>query len=72
MDKYLVIITTVLVVTQIIRLVQNTILLLWQKRQTEAQLASFDDITIDDVRQQKEAFRLIVKYLREKMGFGPW
>ena len=63
MDKYLAIITTVLVVTQIIRLAQNTILLLWQRRQTKEQLKTLGDITFDDLRMQKEAYRLIVEHL---------
>lgn len=63
MDKYLVIITTVLVVTQIIRVVQNTMQLRRQTRMMKKQLDRLNDVTNEDLTTQKEAFRLIVKHL---------
>lgn len=45
MEKYLVIITTVLVVTQVIRLVQNTISLKYERRRLQAGLDELDTIT---------------------------
>ena len=66
MDKYLAIITTVLVVTQIIRVVQNTIQLRRQTRMMKARLDKLDDVTNEDLQMQKEAHKLIVEYLREK------
>lgn len=66
MDKYLAIITTVLVVTQIIRVVQNAMQLRRQTRMMKARLDKLDDVTNEDLQMQKEAYRLIVEYLREK------
>lgn len=63
MNKYLVIITTVLVITQIIRVVQNTMQLRRQTRMMKARLDRLDDVTNEDLNMQKEAFRLIVKHL---------
>ena len=64
MDKYLVIITTALVVTQIIRVVQNTIQLRRQRLMMKARLDRLDDVTNEDLRLQKEAYRLIVEHLK--------
>lgn len=66
MDKYLAIITTVLVVTQIIRVVQNSMQLRRQTRMMKARLDKLDDVTNEDLQMQKEAHKLIVEYLREK------
>lgn len=63
MDKYLVIITTALVITQIIRVVQNTMQLRRQTRMMKKQLDRLNDVTNEDLNMQKEAFRLIVEHL---------
>lgn len=63
MDKYLAIITTVLVITQIIRVAQNTIQLRRQTRMMKERLAHLDDVSNEDLNMQKEAFRLIVEHL---------
>lgn len=63
MDKYLVIITTVLVITQIIRVAQNTIQLYRQTRMMKKRLDRLNDVTNEDLNMQKEAYRLIVKHL---------
>lgn len=64
MDKYLVIITTALVITQIIRVAQNTIQLYRQTRMIKKRLDRLNDVTNEDLNMQKEAFRLIVEHLR--------
>ena len=63
MDKYLAIITTVLVITQIIKVAQNTIQLRRQTRMMKERLARLDDVSNEDLNMQKEAFRLIVEHL---------
>ena len=63
MDKYLVIITTVLVITQIIRVAQNTIQLRRQTQMMKKQLSRLDDVSNEDLNMQKEAYRLIVEHL---------
>lgn len=63
MNKYLVIITMALVITQIIRVVQNTMQLHRQTRMMKKQLDRLNDVTNEDLNMQKEAFRLIVKHL---------
>lgn len=63
MDKYLVIITTALVITQIIRVVQNIMQLRRQTRMMKKQLDRLNDVTNEDLNMQKEAFRLIVEHL---------
>lgn len=67
MDKYLVIITTVLVITQIIRVAQNTIQLRRQTQMMKKQLSRLDDVSNEDLNMQKEAYRLIVKHLSGKV-----
>ncbi len=64
MDNYLVIITTALVVSQIIRVVQNAMQLRRQKRMMNARFDRLDDVTSEDLRLQKEAYRLIVDRLK--------
>ena len=74
MNTYLTIMVTVLVLTQIVRIVQNTIQLRRQyklfqaqlRRQYklfQAQLGQLDDITQEDLDMQRRAYRLIVDYL---------
>lgn len=70
MDKYLVIITTALVITQIIRVVQNTMQLRRQTQMMKKQLDRLDDVTNEDLNVQKEAFRLIVDHLNRRADHG--
>lgn len=70
-EKYLVIITTVLVLTQIIRLIQNTIQLHRQRIMFEAQLGQLQDVTPEDFEIQRKAYRLQVEYLEKKLGYVP-
>lgn len=70
MDKYLVIITTVLVITQIIRVTQNAINLHRQKIAFEKDLKSLSDldVKVEDFEMQRKAYRLIVERLGEDNG----
>lgn len=67
-EKYLTIITTVLVVTQIVRVVQNTINLKRQNLIIKRQLREIEDITPKDLETQKQANALIVAYLKDKVS----
>lgn len=64
MNTYLAIITTVLVATQIIRLIQNTIQLRRQNVLFKAQLKELADmeLTERDFETQRKAYRLIVEH----------
>ena len=63
MNIYLTMMVTVLVFTQIVRIVQNTIQLRRQYKLFQAQLGQLDDITQEDLDMQHRAYRLIVDYL---------
>ena len=63
MNTYLAIITTVLVVTQVIRVTQNEI----QLRRQVKQLSHLEDVTNEDLRTQKKAYTLIVDYLEKRV-----
>ena len=63
MDTYLAIITTVLVVTQVIRVTQNAI----QLRRQVKQFSHLEDVTNEDLRTQKKAYTLIVDYLEKRI-----
>lgn len=68
MEIYLTIITTVLVATQLIRLIQNAITLHRQNVLFEKQCQEVRDIEImkEDFEMQRKAYRLIVEYLEGK------
>ena len=68
MNTYLTIMVTILVTTQLIRIIQNAIQLHWQSKKINAQISSIQEITNHDIDVQKEAYRLIVKYLSDKVG----
>jgi uncharacterized protein YjaG (DUF416 family) len=71
MTVYLTIITTILAITQVIRIVQNTINLYRNNKVFEAQLKQIEDVTQEDLDIQREAYRLMVKHFkREKGGEG--
>lgn len=69
MELYLAIITTVLVVTQIIRLIQNAVQLHRQNVLFKKQLGQLADCepTKEDFDTQRKAYRLIVEHF-EKEG----
>lgn len=71
MNTYLVIITTVLVVTQVIRLIQNAVQLRRQHILFMEELGHLADtkITKEDFDTQRKAYRLIVDYLEEKAQY---
>jgi len=71
MTIYLTIITTALVVTQIIRLVQNAIQLKRQNELVEQQLKDVEDITTFDIQRQREMHNLVIAYLSEKTEGKP-
>lgn len=68
MNTYLAIITTVLVITQIVRLIQNAVQLHRQNILFKEQLGHLADCnpTEQDFENQRKAYRLIVDYLEEK------
>ena len=70
MNTYLAIITTVLVITQIVRLIQNTIQLRKQDILFKKQLKELADmeLTERDFETQRKAYRLIVEYLEHRVA----
>lgn len=70
MNTYLAIITTVLVITQVIRVAQNTIQLHRQNVLYKKQLKEVADIELrkEDFEMQRKAYRLIVERLGGKDG----
>ena len=68
MTLYLTIITTILVITQIIRIVQNAINLYRQNKVMDEQLKHIGMVTDEDIETQKEAYSLIVKHFKTEKG----
>lgn len=66
MNIYLTMMVTVLVFTQIVRIVQNTIQLRRQYKLFQAQLGQLDNITQEDLDMQRKAYRLIVDHFEHK------
>lgn len=68
MNTYLAIITTVLVITQIIRVSQNHIQLYRQKKHLDEDLSWIRDadITKKDFEAQREVYRLLLEKLRKE------
>ena len=66
MNIYLTMMVTVLVFTQIVRIVQNTIQLRRQYKLFQAQLGQLDNITQEDLYMQRRAYRLIVDHFEHK------
>ena len=66
MNIYLTIMVTVLVLTQIVPTVQNTIQLRRQYKLFQAQLGQLDNITQEDLDMQRRAYRLIVDHFEHK------
>lgn len=69
MDTYLAIITTALVATQIIRLIQNAVQLYRQNVLFKKQLGQIEDVTQEDLEVQRKAYRLMVEYLGHRVQF---
>lgn len=69
MNIYLAIITTVLVITQIIRLIQNAIQLYRQEKTIAKELAWIkdNDISERDFDVQRDCFYLLRQYLEREM-----
>lgn len=63
---YLTIITTALVLTQIIRVTQNALQLHRQNKLIKAQLGQISDVTDEDLRMQRETYKLLHDYLMQK------
>lgn len=59
MNTYLTIMVTILVLTQIVRIIQNTIQLRRQYKLFQAQLGQLDDITQEDLDMQRRAYDLL-------------
>ena len=68
MNTYLAIITTILVVTQLIRVIQNRVQLRRQKVLFKQQLKELADmeLTERDFETQRKAYRLAVEFFEEK------
>ena len=71
MNTYLASITTILVVTQVIRVIQNRVQLRRQKVLFEQQLKELADmeLTERDFETQRKAYRLAVEYLEHRVQF---
>ena len=71
MNTYLAIITTVLVITQIVRLIQNAVDLHRQNVLFKEQLGHLADCnpTKQDFENQRKEYRMIVDYLEEKAQY---
>lgn len=67
MNTYLVIITTVLVITQVIRIIQNTISLHRNNKVLKAQLSEFEEVTNEDMQRRRRVDILLEKYLSDKI-----
>lgn len=66
-NKYLTIITTVLVATQIVRLIQNTYNLHMNEKLIKKQLEGIKDITDEDIQNQRDFYSLGIKYFQRKL-----
>lgn len=66
MTTYLAIITTALVITQIIRLAQNTISLTWQNREIKRQISWIKDVELSekDFEIQRAVYELLYEELQ--------
>ena len=70
-NTYLAIMTTALVITQILRVIQNNVQLHRQKVMFEKQLKELADmeLTERDFETQRKAYRLAVEYLEHRVQF---
>ena len=69
MDKYLAVTTTVLIISQVIRIIQNAINLHRQRIAFERDVKHLKDIEVskEDFALQKKCYRLIVAKLEREM-----
>jgi hypothetical protein len=61
--KYLIVMTTVLVATQIIRVMQNTIQLVRQNKMIKKEIDRLGDVTDEDMAIHREFYKLGCEYL---------
>lgn len=64
-EKYLIVMTTVLVATQIIRVTQNTIQLVRQNKMIKKETDRLGDVTDEDMAMHREFYKLGCEYLSE-------
>lgn len=62
-EKYLIVMTTVLVATQIIRVMQNTIQLVRQNKMIKKETDRLGDVTDEDMAMHREFYKLGCEYL---------
>lgn len=62
-EKYLIVMTTVLVATQIIRVTQNTIQLVRQNKMIKKETDRLGDVTEEDMAMHREFYKLGCEYL---------
>lgn len=62
-EKYLIIMTTVLVATQIIRVMQHTIQLVRQNKMIKKEIDRLGDVTDEDMAMHREFYKLGCEYL---------
>lgn len=68
MTVYLTIITTVLVITQVVRITQNTISLRHQTKLIKAQLGQIREIGDEDVKRKMQIDEMLVELLPELLS----
>ncbi len=62
MSIYLTIMVTILVITQVVRITQNTIQLHRQNILFKEQLSQLKDVTQEDFDNQRKAYKLAIEY----------
>lgn len=62
-EKYLIVMTTVLVATQIIRVTQNTIQFVRQNKMIKKETDRLGDVTDEDMAMHREFYKLGCEYL---------
>lgn len=62
-EKYLIVMTTVLVATQIIRVTQSTIQLVRQNKMIKKETDRLGDVTDEDMAMHREFYKLGCEYL---------
>lgn len=65
MNIYLTIMVTILVCTQVIRIIQNAASLRKQNKLIRAEIERIGEVTDHDIEMQREAYRLIVKHFKD-------
>lgn len=68
MNTYLTIMVTVLVTTQVIRIIQNAIQLRRQNKMIKEQLEAVEEVTTKDIQRQRQLHILAIAYLERKMS----